>query len=166
MAKLTCLGELFIFPTDVRKFKDRMLHSQTKKSDIHWYLIQTKIKSKLRKASHHSIQGSTIAYFFIDLKFILCLPVQAMLWDYVYNTLNSFSCREEKVSSVVWTHIRYGTLHNFKPLGQNEFIVCKTDTSFFFFHSRPVHCEARTLRATNLRQCLATWKNDFEGNKN
>ena len=55
-----------------------------------------------------------------------------MFWDYVYNTLNSFSCREEKVSSVVWTHIRYGTLHNFKPLGQNEFIVCKTDTSFFF----------------------------------
>ena len=56
-----------------------------------------------------------------------------MLWDYVYNTLNSFSCREEKVSSIVWTHIRYGILHNFKPLGQNEFIVCKTDSIFFSF---------------------------------
>ena len=51
-----------------------------------------------------------------------------MLWDYVYNTLNSFSCREEKVSSVMWTHIRYGTLHNFKPVGQNEF---KIDSIFF-----------------------------------
>ena len=82
-----------------------------------------------------------------------------MLWDYVYNTLNSFSCREEKVSSVVRTHIRYGTLHNFKPVGQNEF---KIDSIFFSFtqdvctvklahFAREIYASAWQLEKTILR---------------